>query len=739
MSTSSERARTLEIMGRRHHRAETKRAADPSGAACRRLDVVLAVLLSFALWVVGCGGGKGPAGAPDSGGANSGEASMRLSDAAWCTALTCPIGCCDTMGRCQSGSSANACGTQGQACQDCVGLGFPSCDPALHDCSTNVGPCSASNCMGCCAQDLCYPGNSLPTCGSGGQVCESCASNGLACLGQQCAEPCGQGTCAGCCAGNACVLGDAPNACGQYGSPCTDCTALGAICVSEAGLGGACEVVTSCTSGTCPMGCCDANGACQPGTGNGVCGSGGAACQSCPATATCLAQQCVPVCNAQTCPSGCCDTYIQGPCKTGTSDSECGQNGQICDDCLSNGLQCTNQFCIMPTCSSCPNGCCDDLGQCQPGTSNVLCGAGGALCQNCSLSGDECSDQACGPSLGAVCNLQTCPSGCCDSAGHCQQGLTSTVCGSSGSACQNCLQSDQICAGQQCVGGVDAGLPCASCLSGCCDVSGVCEPGTMDTQCGSDGTPCVDCAQSGGVCDYLGQCTEPDGSVFCPQSCSGCCDANGHCQLGYADDQCGQQGANCEDCTALVPPSTCDLSVAPRVCTSQQTQCPAAYPSCPSGLEQAVFAAPNSCSTGELADAAAACAGGPSTQACDAFFEFELASNAACAQCLQPFDVAFAAQSGIRACVAPYVDAPCNHNSACIVDCTTQSCTGCVDDESTVQCDTQVQSGVCSAFAPMDSCVTQALQGPAILCNPSTYQGNFGAWLQAVGAQTCGP
>ncbi len=186
----------------------------------------------------------------------------------------------------------------------------------------------------------------------------------------------------------------------------------------------------------------------------------------------------------------------------------------------------------------------------------------------------------------------------------------------------------------------------------------------------------------------------------------------------------------------LKPASTCDVNVFPRVCASEQTQCPAPYPSCPSPLEQAAPTRQNVCSTADLQNAAAACAGGASTNTCNNFFG---SVNTPCSNCLQPFDVDFVAQTGIRACVAPYVDATCNHNSACIADCTAESCYGCPDSTTTSLCDVQVQSGTCSTYTQADQCVVTALAGPAAVCNPVTYQGNFGAWLQGVGAKYCGP
>jgi hypothetical protein len=119
------------------------------------------------------------------------------------------------------------------------------------------------------------------------------------------------------------------------------------------------------------------------------------------------------------------------------------------------------------------------------------------------------------------------------------------------------------------------------------------------------------------------------------------------------------------------------------------------------------------------------------------FFSFEQGNDMACANCLSPFDYDFVAQSGIRACVAPYLSATCNHNSACIADCTTEACQGCQGQAATEQCEAQSQTGACAVFISADQCVSQALSGPAAVCNPTTYQGNFGSWLQAVGEKYC--
>jgi hypothetical protein len=263
------------------------------------------------------------------------------------------------------------------------------------------------------------------------------------------------------------------------------------------------------------------------------------------------------------------------------------------------------------------------------------------------------SDVACVPGTAgcvvlpeaAACDKRTCPTGCCDTSGQCEQGITGLACGSAGTDCQNCLAMSEQCSSLQ-----------------------ECVPSSSD---------------AGPQCD----------SQTCP---FGCCDAS-----------------------------------------AAQMQCPGSYTSCPPSLQQPAPTRQHSCSTADLQNAASACADGASasTASCDSFFG---CSNTACAACLKQFDFDFVDQIGIRTCVAPLVDATCNHNNACIADCTAESCFRCADNASTSQCETRVQSGTCAAYTQADQCVVQALAGAAAFCNPVTYQEMFGAWLQGVGAKYCG-
>jgi hypothetical protein len=487
---------------------------------------IYCILLAAVLVALGFGCGDGSVGTV------TGDAAP---DSIGCGVATCPTGCCDAAGHCHAGTDANACGAAGDACVDCTGLGLTACDASRHACYKALDSCAGDNCLGCCAENLCYPGVDALACGSGGQACQACGS-GLACLAQACAEPCGPTNCEGCCANNVCVGGSAPAACGSAGVTCVDCTATGTTCSSDGGSGGTCQSAGSwCSPTTCPSGCCDANGVCQVGSVEDACGNHGASCQTCPAGWQCGGQACYSPCTPETCPSGCCDDHtVPTTCLPGTFRTACGTGGRGCLACPA-GTFCSNQTCMFQPPCDCPGGCCDALGQCYPGTSNTQCGAGGQ-CEDCTQTGEQCSIQACTANDGEPCNADTCPSGCCDETGDCQQGLTGIACGTGAVACQNCLGSGEICVNQVCALS-DGGVPC-DCPYGCCDPSGNCY-GYGDAFCGQS---CIDCTQFGGTCSNTkegGECVLADGGLSCMATCSGCCDPQGNCRTGLASDACG--------------------------------------------------------------------------------------------------------------------------------------------------------------------------------------------------------
>ncbi|HEY8090619.1 MAG TPA: hypothetical protein VIF09_22310, partial [Polyangiaceae bacterium] len=74
------------------------------------------------------------------------------------------------------------------------------------------------------------------------------------------------------------------------------------------------------------------------------------------------------------------------------------------------------------------------------------------------------------PSEAAACNATTCPGGCCDATGTCQQGTSTSACGTLGEACANCTaEGFQICDSTRHA----CGNPVTSCDSadcgGCCE------------------------------------------------------------------------------------------------------------------------------------------------------------------------------------------------------------------------------------------------------------------------------
>jgi hypothetical protein len=231
-----------------------------------------------------------------------------------------------------------------------------------------------------------------------------------------------------------------------------------------------------------------------------------------------------------------------------------------------------------------------------------------------------------------------------------------------------------------------------------------------------------------------GACSSPSS---CTMTCSGCCDAKGDCHPGFVDTQCGGYGAACEDCTKLTPASKCDTTLATPACAADQMQCPAAYGGCPAG-PPATFTHQAVCSKEELQNAAAACSGGYLSPSCSGFSGYESTQSAGCFYCLAPFFWDFTQVTGLVACAAPYLDATCAPQAGCYGSCMQSVCPSCATQAAESQCLMTAASGACATYSAGNTCLGTALAGPASMCNPATYQNNYGAWLAAVGAQYCG-
>ncbi len=163
-----------------------------------------------------------------------------------CGFQTCPDGCCASDGQCVLPQKDwnQACGGYGEPCEKCdVDAGFFCKGSCLR---ATDGPCSPSNCDGCCyGNDYCSTGRHDNSCGHGGEPCLRCnpAEGSGHCElldggGGVCSDagpPCDPETCAGCCTTDGvCAVGTQPFACGSGGQDCTNCVFFGMQCVTGA-------------------------------------------------------------------------------------------------------------------------------------------------------------------------------------------------------------------------------------------------------------------------------------------------------------------------------------------------------------------------------------------------------------------------------------------------------------------------------------------------------------------------
>ncbi len=120
------------------------------------------------------------------------------------------------------------------------------------------------------------------------------------------------------------------------------------------------------------------------------------------------------------------------------------------------------------------------------GSAPAACGVGGEACSNCSTIGDVCSQGAC-VSTPPVCTPTSCPLGCCDGTGVCQDGFLDAQCGSGGIACLDCTSSSTTCAVNQTPRGCSptqttCPAPYAGCPTGTVTASSPIESGACTPQ-----------------------------------------------------------------------------------------------------------------------------------------------------------------------------------------------------------------------------------------------------------------
>jgi len=305
----------------------------------------------------------------------------------------------------QLNRAASMCGT-GQRCvaaaeQTGYAVGTCVCDSALESCGL-IGCCTTVGVNGTCvpyASQTTKLSNVTPGltgCGQAGGQCAQCADPDTAsCTAGQCSCPSNGEYCNGVCKN----LNTDPGNCGgcyQINSSTTDPTR---VCSTA-------QVVTpSCQAGEC----------------NGACAANWANCDE-PQTKRAI---------------GCNINLL-------TNHDNCGQCGHKCS---------ASQACVGGTCTcdpqQCTNGCCNGQGACIPysGQSFSVCGSSGGACTSC-VNNQECASTA----QGGVCECDpnTCPTGCCNSAGVCYAGTSDELCGGAGGTCLNCTANQQTCVSKAC-------------------------------------------------------------------------------------------------------------------------------------------------------------------------------------------------------------------------------------------------------------------------------------------------
>lgn len=152
-------------------------------------------------------------------------------------------GCCQSDGSCAGGQTLDACGMNGEACEQCPKDPNSYCNKPGPGCITQLAECTPQNCDGCCFLypkpnfQFCSSGVHAKACGHNGEACQICGSGQCLAVsgGGKCqgSPPCTPNNCSGCCAGNICAIGVQDIACGTGGVVCADCDTNGKTCVGN--------------------------------------------------------------------------------------------------------------------------------------------------------------------------------------------------------------------------------------------------------------------------------------------------------------------------------------------------------------------------------------------------------------------------------------------------------------------------------------------------------------------------
>jgi hypothetical protein len=90
----------------------------------------------------------------------------------------------------------------------------------------------------------------------------------------------------------------------------------------------------------------------------------------------------------------------------------------------------------------------------------------------------------------------------------------------------------------------------------------------------------------------------------------------------------------------------------------------------------------------------------------------------------------------VAKCLAPFLNATCNHALTCAVDCS-QSCADCpATGQKACREAAFASGGACNPFVSGQFCAAAASGGPGAFCDAERIS-DIGLWLQGVGAYYC--
>lgn len=327
-----------------------------------------------------------------------------------CGPRTCS-GCCDSLGVCQSGTLASACGVGGVSCNTC-----PDFTCEFGRCVTLR--CGPATCRGCCLGESCVIGGNESNCGLDGVACRTCAP-GNRCIDGRCETVCDTSNCSGCCDElGTCHPGNTQANCGTSGNRCSTCSqdsrCDGLRCVALPTCAN-CGVGQCCLEGACvdvsPTRCARngglSNDECRVCAGPETCGAGsekgfcvrpgnrplGASCSwdgDCAAGASgrpmCLTGlawgtgYCSDGCTSATCPAPdvCTTLQSQTVCLKGcsTAGSTCSNPDTVCEALDGGALGCVPKCTASTANLQCTSGRCRGDGRCCGASGNACCETG---------------------------------------------------------------------------------------------------------------------------------------------------------------------------------------------------------------------------------------------------------------------------------------------------------------------------------------------------------------------------